>query len=234
MQDREFEQIFRSAAREAPPASFDVDDVTATSRRITARRRTATVSGSLVAAAVLALGVFLGPSLLQPPAQHGAQPPPATPQPPAVGPLSEPNARSGTGPQVPTGRNPVAPHSSTSCDSVDPRIASELAKELGTGDENSAQPVRNGDCPPDSVGAGIRMREGATDGTVSAVLSPASSVSPAQVVPGGFEHHGAKGYTVKAKSGKVLTVRSHPVRADLPAPRSDQLQLIAERIGGRL
>jgi hypothetical protein len=58
--ERKLEELFRSAVRDAPPASFDHTDVTAAAERISRRRRSMLASGGGLAVVVLAVGLFLG------------------------------------------------------------------------------------------------------------------------------------------------------------------------------
>lgn len=60
MDERKLEELFRSAVRDAPPASFDQADVAAEAVRITRRRRSLLASGGGLAVVVLAVGLFFG------------------------------------------------------------------------------------------------------------------------------------------------------------------------------
>ncbi len=60
MDEQKVTELFRAAAGDAPPASFDEHDVAARSRRVTLRRRSMLAGGSGVAVVVLAVGLLLG------------------------------------------------------------------------------------------------------------------------------------------------------------------------------
>lgn len=58
--ERKLVELFSSAVRDAPPASFDDRDVARAAERITRRRRSMLVGGGGVAAVVIAVGLFFG------------------------------------------------------------------------------------------------------------------------------------------------------------------------------
>ncbi|MCA1282839.1 hypothetical protein [Saccharopolyspora sp. 7B] len=220
MNETELEQLFRNAARDAPEASFDEQDVLRGSRRVTARRRTAFAGGSLVAAAVLVGGVGVGTGFFgqsgEPVAQAPAEPtqaPMALPQEPAT-------PRSG----------PITlgdPKAGAECGAPDSALAAALAEQLP--EAGSTRPTgADGSCPIGSRTAAVPVREGAVSGKVALLLSP-SGAKPA-AAEGRAPH--TEVVEVPTRSGRTLTVLSEPMGAPT-APFADRLGGIAADLAPR-
>jgi hypothetical protein len=216
--ERKIEELFRDAAQGAPPPSFDEHDVIRASRRVTARRRIAAASGSLVAAAVLVGGIGFGTGVFGGTGGSQVASAPDSHSPSAQdksGPsiMSEPDSRRGQ------------------CAAPDEQLASALVEKVPEAGKTTPVPARGG-CPSGSRNAAFAVREGASAGTVAVVLSPAGTVPPEQL---GVSQRpdGARQVSEEARSGKVLTVVSDP-DADSPGPPyGDRLIAIAGDLAAR-
>ncbi|MBA8827663.1 hypothetical protein FHX42_005068 [Saccharopolyspora lacisalsi] len=217
MKERELEELFRDAARTAPPAAFDAADIAARSRRVTARRRMAATGGSLVAAAVLAVGIGAGTGML--PSEPQAGPSPRTT-------AQQPMPRTGgtdSGPSVlglPGG----------GC-GPDERLAKALATRLPHTSGN--MPLAARECPTASRAASFRLVEGESKGRVTAIVSPVATVPPERREPGTSRMpDGTKLAVERANSGRVVMVRSDP-DPGAQAPYGDRLSAIAGDLAKR-
>lgn len=154
MDEQRLSELFRDAAGEAPPPSFDRDDVVAASRRASARRRSALAGSSLLGVAVLTGGVLLGGQVLQP--SQKSEAPGAGDRTLEVTPFAAPP---GTGPGA-------APGSEGGCGPADAELAAELNAAVGPGPGLAfSRP-----CPPGFRAAGVAV----PGGTVYALLGPAA------------------------------------------------------------
>src|SRR6266700_1636897 len=63
MDEQKLRDIFSSAVRDVPPASFDDRDVAAVAKRLTARKRSMLIGGS-VFVAVIGVGIVIGTGTL--------------------------------------------------------------------------------------------------------------------------------------------------------------------------
>lgn len=227
MKERDLEEFFREAADNAPPATFDQQDIARGARRVTARRRMAAVGGSLVAAGLLVGGVGLGSGWFGSDAGTQAEPSISRPAVPGGG---EPNPRAGgeNGPSVLSGPGAGA---GGGCGPPDQQLAERLAGQLPSLSEVS-MPVAAKKCPPGADTASYRLTQGETKGNVTAILAPVSaSPNPSGEIKRG--PNGSAEVTVRAAGGKVLIVRSTPAQGSA-APYEQQLPSIAERLAGDL
>ncbi|HEX3649844.1 MAG TPA: hypothetical protein VHV49_15570, partial [Pseudonocardiaceae bacterium] len=60
MDERQLAELFRAAAGQAPPASFDEQDVAAAARKVTQRRRSVLAGGGGLAVVLLVVGLVFG------------------------------------------------------------------------------------------------------------------------------------------------------------------------------
>ncbi|MER7015387.1 hypothetical protein ABT324_28470 [Saccharopolyspora sp. NPDC000359] len=207
MDERKLEELFRDSVQSAPPASFDEHDVARASRRITARRRVAAVGGTVVAAGVLAGGVFTFLPSQQPVSSQQAQPQvaPATP-------------RSEDGPGILTDRGGRC--------GPDAQVAAAVTKQLP--EAASTAPVAVPTCPSGAKVASFVLREGPAAGSVTVIVSPAGTVPPDQATPGDTRHPDGTEQSVRqTRTGKLLVVQSNPDEGSPTAPYRTRLPTLA-------
>ncbi|WP_243790372.1 hypothetical protein [Saccharopolyspora gloriosae] len=226
MNETELEQLFQKAARDAPEASFDEQDVLRGSRRVTARRRTAFAGGSLVAAAVLVGGVGVGTGMFGGSGAPVAQAPATPTQSPMGLPQAPADPNSGTTPRS----GPLVlnePATSGGCGSPDESLAKALSERLP--EAGATQPTgADGSCPAGAKSAALTIREGPASGKVAVLLSPAGAQPSAAT---GRAPNTAV-IEIPAKSGRTLTVLSEPKGTE-HAPYADRLQNIADTLAPR-
>lgn len=212
MDEQRLSALFRDAAGQPPPASFDTDDVVGASRRATARRRSALAGGSLLGLAVLAGGMVIGGQVLAP-----------TPDPPSV--ASEAGPEVGDRLLEPEVLTPFAdppgvgtdgaPGSAGGCGPADAQLAAGLVAAL---DGGPAVPFPEG-CPRGFRAAGVVL----PGGTVYALLGPSA------VPPGG-----GPGTASAPVDGQVLSVVSVPTDPSDVPPRADEVDDIADELADGL
>ena len=223
MDERELGALFQEAARDVPPAGFDEHDVVRGSRRVTARRRVLAGGGSLVAAVLVAGGVGVGTGGFHEDRSTVASPPPP--------PRSEPAQR---GPAIESHGGSAgvlsAPSGGSGCGPVDPAVAAAVTRQLPAAAQVPPHPAAN--CPPGSRAAAFRVRDGAVTGQVTVVLAPASSgEQPRAESPG---PRGSVQAADRARSGRVLVLRSQPDGGSGPAPYGGRLGAVAEQLSSGL
>ncbi|WP_438388748.1 hypothetical protein [Actinopolyspora saharensis] len=226
MQERDLTELFREAAEVAPEATFDENDVARASRRVTARRRIGAVGGSTAVLAVLVTGVGFGAGWFEPEVSTRADPPPSASAP------EGPEPRSGGADEAPTMLSVPGGGTSSECGPPDQRLAGELSEELPEVSEASA-PVAAADCPPEAKTASFQLSRGQASGNVAVVLSPAAAAPDGGDAELERKDDGGVEVTVRASSGRELTLRSSPDSGG-PAPYAGQLRDIAERLAGEL
>lgn len=234
MKERELEELFRDAARAAPPASFDEQDVVRGSRRVTARRRMAAAGGSLAAVAVLAGGIGTGAGLFTPEVSTQAGPTQervetGQGQPPPAGRDQSPRAGEyNSGPSV----LGVPKAAKSGCGPADQELAAALARQLPeVTPARTAMPAN--DCPPGSRTASFQLSRDTAAGTVTVILSSPGAVPSEQRRPGEQQRpDGTRQVTAKADSGRILMVRSNPDDGS-PPPYGGRLSEIADGLAGR-
>lgn len=211
MDEQRLSALFRDAAGQPPPASFDTDDVVGASRRAMARRRSAVAGGSLLGLAVLAGGVVIGDQVLTP-----------TPDSPPVASEAGPEAGDrALEPEVltpfadPPGAGTDSAPGSGGCGPADAELAAGLVAALDAG---PAVPFPDG-CPRGFRAAGVVV----PGGTVYALLGP-SAVPP----------DGGPGAASAPVDGQVLSVVSVPTDPSGVPPRADEVDDIAEELAERL
>ncbi len=247
MDEQKLGELFRDAARDAPPPSFDVDAVRSASARATARRRSAIAVGSAMAAVLVFGGLVVGADLLRNSggdlaaagSAHDASSPNVTPfsagEPEVLPNGASPDLSGGIPSQSipddpstqgdePSGRagSTMAGSAQRGCVEVDRELAVALADELPVANADQATPV-TADCPVDARGASFLVRDGDFYGTVSAVLAPAGTAGPA--LGPSYAHASAK-----TPGGRELHVFSRPEDGSAEEPFADGLAGMAERI----
>jgi hypothetical protein len=232
--ERKLEALFQDAARAAPPAGFDEQDVARASRRVTARRRVAGTGGAVVAAAVLVGGVGIGTGAFDQGSSGIAEQPAPQPHPQAPAqPLAEPGTQDGSG-QTKTRPGVMSlPGGDSGCESPDQQLAAAVSEQLPEARNASPAPAA-GECPSGSRAAEFHLREGAASGTLSVRVSPVGSVPQEQRTPGESQQPGgAEQATARTGSGKVLVVRSQPDVGSAP-PYGERLTSVASELAGRV
>ncbi|KAA5829097.1 hypothetical protein ABT337_30525 [Saccharopolyspora hirsuta] len=213
MDERKLEELFRDSVQSVPPATFDEHDVARASRRITARRRMTAVGGTVVAAGVLAGGVFLTLPQQQPVTSQQAQP--------EVAPASP---RSEDGPGIFSQR-------SGRC-GPDAQVAAAVTKQLP--EAAATAPVAPPSCPSGAKAASFVLREGPAAGSVTVIVSPAGTVPPDQATPGDTRQPDGTQQSVRqTRSGKLVVVRSDPDEGSPAAPYSTRLPALAGDLAGQ-
>jgi hypothetical protein len=186
MDEQKLADLFRDAAQDAPPASFDAGDVRTASRRATLRRRTSIAAGTTLVV-VLGLGGVVasngwigtekttsntaGSGQQQ---DNGAQSPmtPLEAQPQKNFPSDDMSTQGDVTPPGSTGSSASA-RAVQGCAGVDRELADALAGELSVSPEAAEPPTVT--CSPDSRSAAFRI-----DGlTITAIVTPQSFEAPA-------------------------------------------------------
>lgn len=250
MDEHKLGELFRDAARDAPPPSFDVDAVRSASARVTARRRSAVAVGSALGLALVFGGLVIGSDALRQSggelasagSAHDASSLNVTPfsvaepemqqkdaspdRSGAVPPESLPDGPSTQG-DVPLGSagRPSAGDAQRGCVEVDRELAVALADELPVANADLAS-VASANCPADARGASFTVRDGDAFGTVSAVIAPPGTTG---LVPDRTYAHAS----AKTPSGQVLHVLSGPEPGAARAPFADRLADLAQRLAAR-
>lgn len=200
----------------APPATFDLDEVRAVSRRVTKRRRTAAaLAGAgavlLLTGAVISGNIATTESADPAARQHGTE---STQNSPGLAPKQGGNGSRGDGPSRAdrTGR----------CDKVGWELVEALDDELPPTDD---APVPR--CDPEGHAVAVRV----DGGTVTAWLSERSPGDTAGDTPN--QPPGAVS-VVRRTSVGVLTVMSIPGEQKYGAPLSAQVPRIATAVANAL
>ncbi|MBW4715668.1 hypothetical protein [Saccharothrix obliqua] len=250
MDERKLAELFRTAADDVPPASFDVGDVVAESGRAAARRRTRAALGSALAAVLVFGGFFAyanvgtrqnGGVATSAGSAEGFPSPNLTPTPYAVpeprdGEPVEPDVSGGLPPKsIPedpstqgdgtsgtTGRPPTAGGAS-GCQEVDRELAVALADELPAA-EGLQPSSAAANCPPGARGAGYLVRDGDVHGVLSVVLVPPGVSALASTAS-------AEAHAV-ASRGTVF-VLSEPAQGAAVGPFEARLPELAGKIAAR-
>lgn len=250
MDEQKLGELFRDAARDVPPASFDVGAVRSASARATARRRSALAVGSAMALVLVLGGLAVSANLLGTTSgdtsaagsADRASSPNVTPfsaGEPEVLSKDTPPGRSGGNPpeSIPDdpstqGDEPWGSAGRTAtgsaqrgCVEVDRELAVALADELSVANADQAAPAV-ADCPTDARGASFLVRDGDVHGTVSAVLAPSGTYE--QVAADSRAYASAE-----TSDGRRLFVLSRPEQGSSEGPLTDDLAKLAERLAAR-
>lgn len=189
MDEHKLAELFQSAVRETPPASFDDRDVAAASDRITRRRRQALAGGGgVVVVAALAVGLFygvsgLGQTLNRSSAGMAANAPAqqsdtarsnlnAAPFAHRAGGTGFPSESPMQGGEASGKVGPGADSTSQGCGPTDRKLAVALANELPSVGAQAANPAGLA-CPAGTRSATYTV----SGGTVTALLVPPDTAS---------------------------------------------------------
>jgi hypothetical protein len=249
--EQKLAELFRDAAREAPPPSFDVDAVRSASGRAAARRRSAIAVGSAVALVLVFGGLAVTANLIGTTssdtsaagsAEHASSPnvtPFGAEEPELRSKAAVPDRSGGNPPEsIPddpstqgdeplgTAGRTAAGNAQRGCVEVDRELAVALADELPVANAGQASPAA-AQCPTDARGAGFLVRDGDAYGTVSVVLAPADAA--ALVTDGSGAYASAP-----TSDGRELYVLSRPEAGSEEGPFTADLAAIAERLADGL
>ncbi|HEY8374171.1 MAG TPA: hypothetical protein VIL00_15650 [Pseudonocardiaceae bacterium] len=260
MDERRLTELFRDAVCDAPPASFDVRDVTEASRRATRRQRAAVLVGSAMGVAVLFGGAAMFTDLLGSSTSGstvaGPQTGPGDPlgtggrqervapvspfqQPDGPGTAGEPSGGAPAtsfpgGPPMQGGgtSGEAGPGTGSTQDGCGPADR-ELADALA-GELPAAagrSPVPLGvECPVGARGVRVPVQDGTATGDITVVLGPEGSGAS-----GAGEVNrpdGARGFAAVTPSGRLLTVTSESTSGTTP-PFADRVGELAQRLAER-
>ncbi|WP_447004783.1 hypothetical protein ACRAKI_35265 [Saccharothrix isguenensis] len=249
MDEQKLTELFRDAASDAPPPSFDVDGVRSASARATARRRSAIALGSTMALVLVLGGVVVTTNLAgsdsagdtaaasyQDASSPGGSsftaaepemaPKDASPERSGgIPPKSIPEDPSTQGDEPSGSADPRVGSTQRGCVEVDRELAVALADELSVANAAQAAPAA-ADCPVGARGASFLVRDGAVYGTVSVVVAPLGTMSP---VPDGTSSYAG----VKTAGGEELHLLSQSAEGSSDEPFADRLQVVAQRLAAR-
>jgi hypothetical protein len=229
--EKKLTELFKDAVRDAPPASFGTGDVQRASRRATERRRTAIVSGSVLAVVLLGGGVVTGVALSGENLDSNASAPmvASSGQGDGGGTMYDNGAASGASARAESGQpndrsegpkqggspvgsaGPSAGSTPGGCEKADRELAAALASELPAAANarvGAEKPVPFA-CPPGSRAASFEVVDGPRSGTLSVVLAPPGSTPG--IVPMGAKVPGTVNRNASALlSGGMVYIVSQP------------------------
>ena len=199
MDDDRLAQLLHDAVQDAPPATFDADDVLTESRRLTARRRSLVRNGTMGAVVLVAAGLLTGLGVVSfgsfghtvSNSAGSAAPADATMNNQGhPGNEFPPNSRSNDGPRaqfnVPesspmqggggTGNaGPMTGSTPGGCGSTDGELAVALANELPSVGDPKPTTVPSADCPADTTAAAaVTVTDHGKPGVIIALVRSAS------------------------------------------------------------
>ncbi|GGP80704.1 hypothetical protein [Saccharothrix coeruleofusca] len=254
MDEQKLAELFREAASDAPPASFDVAGVRGASHRATARRRAAVALGSGLAVVVGLGGVVAGLGGVA--REEGARPAVAgsadRPPSPTLSPFGAPvEPRIDDGGRVPelsggmppksipedsstqgdepTGSaSPRAGGTPGGCAEVDRELAVALADEFPVAQGTQPSPAA-ATCPDGARGASYLVRDGNAVGTVSVIVVPPDVLAAATL---GSPQ--ARESRKPARGGGTVHVISEPATGATTPPFADRVDDAATALAGEL
>ena len=185
MDEQKLADLFRDAAHDAPPASFDAGDVRTASRRATLRRRNSIAAGTTLVVVLGFGGVVAGNNWIsqneKSTAGSGQQQDNAAQSPMTALEQAQPPLKNFPSDGMSTQGDVPAPGSTGSasaravqgCAGVDRELADALAVELSVSPDNAEPPTVS--CSPNSRAAAFKI-----DGlTLTAIVTPESFEAPA-------------------------------------------------------
>jgi hypothetical protein len=186
MDEKKLADLFRDAAQDAPPASFDAGDVRTASRRATLRRRNSIAAGTTLVVVLGFGGVFAANNWVSQDsnslssASSGQNRDNAAESPMSPFEVAPPTVFSGESKstqgdaQTPGSTGPSASESAVQgCAGVDRELADALADELSVSPDFAVPPTQT--CSPDSRSAAFKI-----DGlTITAIVTPQPFDAPA-------------------------------------------------------
>jgi len=209
--DEKLSALFHDAAADAPPPGFDARDVTAASRRITARRRSVLIGGAVVAVvAAVGIGTVVSVPRDQDTVSSAAAPEAASPL------MAGQGARAAA---------PLGPATAECVDKHDPALRA-LVEQVLPEAAGATDAVVTLEC---TAGGGRGMNVEVTDGGVTGLLNvtyDAPGTTP-RVVAGAISAPTASGGTVVVSSEAVGPGGG-------PAPFAARLPSVLEYLAPRL
>ncbi len=246
MDDDQLAQLLHDAVPDAPPATFDADDVLTTSRRLTARRRSLVRGASMAAVMLLAAGLLTGLGVVglgwfgHTVGGGVSSAGPEIVNGPAASPLfgsesrrAGPNAERNDVPATPPMQGggvagsvgPSADNTPGGCGSTDGELAVALAGELpSVGGAPTPTSVPAADCPSDArSGVAYAVRDNGVNGVVVAVLRYGTDGTALPVT-------GPVQASARTRSGNTITVLSQAQPAGGATPFAAKLPSIANSL----
>jgi hypothetical protein len=249
MDERKLAELLQDVVADAPPPSFDQNDVARASERQRIRRRNGILTGSafgvvgLASATALSVALWTGPQSAEQTneadsAAAGGNASAGPYELPEEGEADSPKAERENAPQdapsVPRkqGRNPsgeAGPESPgstpTGCEQADRELAAALAGELPAAANLQVNDVQSVElaCPQGSLGAMYRVVDSGQSGTFSAVIVQPDISPPVWTnIPAGTQR--AESIT---NDGRTVVVLSEPRLDRDIAPYGDEVQQVA-------
>ncbi|SDN20670.1 hypothetical protein [Allokutzneria albata] len=258
MDEHKLADLFRDAVREAPPASFDEQDVLGASKLATARHRMRVATGSAFGVVVLAGVAVFGANALnlgsdqgdvtaaQNSSEYGAteggaplvpltglQPMPSGVVPPGkttqLPPRSIPEPTSKQGDSGTGSAGPRTSSTPTGCGPADRELAVALAHELPAAAGLTPTPADRF-CAAGSKAMSVVVRDGEVSGLVSVILGPPDAKIDSDGIGNRNLPAGAKAASAYAPSGRPLTVVSEPDHGSTSAPFGGRVEELAKKI----
>ncbi|MCP3799239.1 hypothetical protein NLX83_08215 [Allokutzneria sp. A3M-2-11 16] len=258
MDEHKLADLFRDAVREAPPASFDEQDVLGASKLATSRHRMRVATGSAFGVVVLAGVAVFGANALnlgadqggvtaaQTSSEYGAtedgvplvpftgtQPMPSGVVPPGkttqLPPRSIPEPTSKQGDGGSGSAGPRTSSTPTGCGPADRELAVALAHELPAAAGHTPTPA-NRSCAPGSKAVSVLVRDGDVSGVISVILAPPDVKIGTEDVGTRDLPPGSKSASAYAPSGRPLTVVSEPGQGSTSSPFGGRVEELAKKI----
>ena len=248
MDDDRLAQLLHDAVQDAPPATFDADDVLTTSRRLTARRRSLVRNGTMGAVILVAAGLLTGLGVVSfgsfghtvSNSAGGAGPDDVTMNNQGSSDNEfHPNARIGNGPKAESNvpesspmqggggignAGPMTGSTPGGCGSTDGELAVALANELPSVGDPKPTTVPSADCPAGTTSAAaVTVTDHGSSGLIIALVRPASAATDQ---PAGV----ARSTSLPTQHQNVVTVLSQPRQAGGIIPFQAQLPTIAQHL----
>ncbi|WP_086827681.1 hypothetical protein [Allokutzneria sp. NRRL B-24872] len=264
MDERKLADLFRDAVREAPPASFDEQDVLGASKLATARHRMRVATGSAFGVVVLAGVAVFGANALSPGPDGGSVT--------AAQNSSEYGATDGGTPLVPFTAGPIQPMPSGPVPpgrttQAPPKSIPESTSKQGDDDPGRAGRPTSGtptgcgpadrelavalahelpaaagltptpaarSCGPGSRAMSVLVRDGGVTGVVSVILGPPDAKIGSDDIGTKDLPPGAASASAYAPSGRPLTVVSEPAKGSITSPFGGRVEDIAKKLAEKL
>jgi len=254
MDEQKLRDLFSSAVRDVPPASFDESDVAAASKRITIRKRSVFAGGGVVVVAAIVVGLVIGGGSLghnlgggTSNAAGAAAAAPTTFGRNDVGPRTDTPGGGKAQQQVPNesqgssltttpkqggglvgGVGPGAGGAPSGCGPADRELAVALANELASVGAPESFPRSGLQCSA-SVGiASYYVIDGQATGFIVAIVTNAGQPAPSDTSAGSAR------ISAQDKQGRTVTVLSVPVPGSPSAPFSGALFGMAEDLAAKI
>ncbi|HWE88841.1 MAG TPA: hypothetical protein VG317_05190 [Pseudonocardiaceae bacterium] len=219
MDEQKLADLFRAAAGDPPPASFDERDIAAASRDADQRhRRTVRTWGAVAASVVVLAGLGIGIGTVAHGGGSGAANSAGSPA------TAHPFDTGQPGTAHPLGRQPAVTGGENACGTTDPSLATALADALPAASRFGPAAVRL-PCPADARSAGYQVRDGAATGVFLVVLTPGTEPLSTTTLPANAVRD-----TETTASGGRLAVLSEPAAGSALAPFTNLVAPIARQL----